>query len=85
MIKGTDKRKSNKESHRPTLDVDIWCLSCCHSAQRNVFTSRLSRAGLLWQAGTVGWLEDEMRYSFIQSDIPLIHFHTERKKNGFGL
>lgn len=31
---------------------------CCHSPQLNVFTLWLSRAGLLWQVGAVGWLKD---------------------------
>lgn len=58
-IKGIDNRM---ELQQPSLNVNIWYPSCCHSPQLNVFTSWLSRAGLLWQVGAVGWLEDEKGY-----------------------
>lgn len=61
-IKGTDNRKSSGEL---SLNVNIWSPRCCHSRRLNVFTSWLSRAGLLWKEGAVGRWEDEKRGAFL--------------------
>jgi len=57
-IKGIDSRKSSRQLHQSSLNVNIWCPSCCHSPQLNVLTSWLSRAALFWKVVADGWLKD---------------------------